>query len=40
VPDEVGRGSLEERLGPVGIAIGALAACALVWIAAVWFKVF
>jgi serine/threonine-protein kinase len=28
----------EDRLGPIGITIGAIAACALVWIVAVWLK--
>jgi len=31
---------LEDRLGPVGITLGAVAACALVWVLAVVFKVF
>lgn len=32
--------SLEERLGPIGITISAIAACALVYFAAVWLKLF
>jgi serine/threonine-protein kinase len=33
-------GFLEDRLGPVGITLGAIAACALVWVLAVVFKLF
>ncbi len=40
VPGLPGSGSLEDRLGPLGITIGAIAACALVWIAALWLKLF
>ena len=36
VPDGDNYG--EERLGPIGITIGVVAACALVWIVAVWMK--
>jgi len=32
--------SLEERLGPLGITFGAVAACALVWLIAVWLRLF
>jgi len=30
--------SPEDRLGPIGITIGAIAACALVWIVALWLQ--
>jgi serine/threonine protein kinase len=33
-------GGLEDRLGPVGITLGAIAACALVWVLAIVFKLF
>jgi hypothetical protein len=33
-------GFLEDRLGPIGITLGAIAACALVWALAVVFKLF
>src|SRR5262245_29537906 len=32
--------SLEDRLGPVGVTLGAMAACALVWLIAVWLRLF
>src|SRR5262249_48946484 len=32
--------SWEERLGPFGIVLSTVAACALVYLLAVWFKVF
>lgn len=34
------RSTLEDRLGPIGITIGAIAACALVWLLAVLLKLF
>jgi serine/threonine protein kinase len=33
-------GFLEDRLGPIGITLGAIAACALVWVLAVVFRLF
>ena len=32
--------ALEERLGPIGITLGAIAACTLVWVLAVLLKLF
>jgi serine/threonine protein kinase len=40
VPGLPESGFLEDRLGPVGITLGAIAACALVWVLAVVFKLF
>jgi serine/threonine-protein kinase len=40
VPGLPDNGLLEDRLGPIGITLGAIAACALVWVLAVVFKLF